>query len=89
MSEHQPPLPPLQFRVSDDEVHRRNERRLELMRLDQERDAVNKNLKAQHRLMVVTVLTALVALLSSTVAVYASLHSKPPIVNVTPHVIVK
>jgi hypothetical protein len=46
---------------NEEDVHRRNATRLELQRMEQERQAVNSNLRAQHRLMVVTVLTALVA----------------------------
>jgi hypothetical protein len=72
-----------------EEIERRNNRRLEVARLEQDRDAINKNLKAQHRVMIATLITALVALISAGTAIVIAFHSKPPVVYVRPNVIIK
>jgi hypothetical protein len=67
---------------NDQEVERINREKLEIERLDQDRESLNLNLKAQHRIMIATLITALVALISAAAAIYISLHTKPSVVNV-------
>jgi hypothetical protein len=88
MREHGSDLFPLSLvGERDEDILRRNAQRLEMAKLDQERDIANANLKAQHKIMIATLITALIALLSSGIAVVIALHNKPPIVNVRPNVI--
>jgi len=68
--------------LTDDEVARINRERIEVARLAQDKDAINKNLKAQHRLVIATLITACAATLSAIIAIIISLHSKSPIVMV-------
>ena len=75
--------------VVTEEQFRRNMQRIELAKLEQARESTNNNLKAQHRLMVATILASAVALISASAAIYISLHSKSQVVNVKPNVIIK
>jgi len=70
--------------TTDAEIARRNSEKLEIAKLIQDSDAVNKNLLAQHRSMIITFFATLIALFSSIAAIYISLHSKPPTVIVRP-----
>ena len=54
---------------TQEDVARRNMQRLEVARLEQDRDAINKNLLAQHRYMIATLIAALVALMVGIAAV--------------------
>jgi hypothetical protein len=74
---------------SNDEVDKINRDKHELAKLnqsyeamDQSARALNLTLKSQHRLLVATLITALVALVVGII----SLFNKPPVVNVTPPV---
>lgn len=74
-----------QFPPSDEEVEKINRDRLEKAKLSQtykemaqSSEALNLTLKSQHRLLVATLITALVALIVGVI----SLFNKPPIVNV-------
>lgn len=67
-----------------EQQHRRNIEKIEIAKLSQDRESINHNLKAQHRLMIATLITAVIALLSSSVAVFISINSKPPTVNIAP-----
>jgi hypothetical protein len=70
-----------------EETHRRNMELIELARMEQEREITNNNLKAQHKVLIITTVATFVALLSSVSAVYIALHQyrpKPPVVNVSP-----
>jgi hypothetical protein len=76
-----------EFVPSDDEVERMNRDRLEQAKLSQtyeqiaqSREALNLTLKSQQRLLVATLITALVALIVGII----SLVNKPPVVNVQP-----
>jgi hypothetical protein len=80
---------PVEIIPSDDEVERINRERQEQAKLNQayeqmaqDRLAQNLNLKSQHKLLIATLITALVALISAFVAIGISLRSKPPVVNV-------
>lgn len=64
------------------DVARRNAQKIEVARLEQERDAINKNLKAQHRIMIATLILAFVAVISTIVAVIIALTANPPTVMV-------
>lgn len=73
------------FVPSDDEVEKINRDRLEQAKLSQtyeemaqSSEALNLTLKSQHRLLVATLITALVALIVGVI----SLVNKPPVVNV-------
>lgn len=75
---------------SDKEVERINRDRLEQAKLSQtyegmtqSREALNLTLKSQHKLLVATLITALVALIVGVI----SLVNKPPAVNVQPPVV--
>ncbi len=68
-------------------THRLNMEKIELARLDQEREITNNNLKAQHRTLIMTTIATLIALFSSVSAIYIALHKDTPpapIVNVIP-----
>lgn len=72
---------------SDDEVDRINKNRLEQAKLSQAyegmaqaREALNLTLRSQHRLLIATLLAALVALIVGVI----SLFDKPPVVNIAP-----
>lgn len=70
-----------------EDIHRLNLERIELARLDQEREITNNNLKAQHRTLIITTLATFIALFSSVSAIFiASQKETPPapIVNVKP-----
>jgi len=70
-----------------EEQHRRNLEKIEVAKLEQERDAIDKNLLAQHRLMIVTITATFIALFSSISAIIIAINQKPPIgptVNVAP-----
>lgn len=62
---------------------------IKLSQLDHDRDALNLNLKSQHRLMIATLITALVAFLASCVALYTSAQNKPPVVYDKPNISVQ
>lgn len=78
---------------SDDEVDKINRDRLEQAKLSQayegmaqSGEALNLTLKSQHRLLIATLITALVALIVGII----SLVNKPPVINVeSPNVNVK
>lgn len=74
---------------NNDEAKMINDDKLKLSQLDQDREALNLNLKSQHRLMIATLLTALVALISSCVALVISAQSKPPVVYDKPNISVQ
>ncbi len=82
---------------SDGEVDKINRDRLEQAKLSQayeemaqSREAQDLSLKSQHKLLIATLITALVALISAVTAIAISLNNKPPIVNVeSPSVSVK
>jgi len=59
----------------------RNAQAIELTKLKQERDAINLNLKSQHKIMIATLLTAFAAVVSAVIALIISIHQKPPVVN--------
>ncbi len=71
---------PLAIFDKPEDVARRNIEKLEVAKLEQDRDAVNKNLRAQHRLMLAALAAVVVAILSSIVAVIIALHTKAPTV---------
>ncbi len=60
------------------DVERRNSRKLAVARLEQDRDAINKGLRAQHRIYIATLLASMVALFSAVTAIIISIHNKPP-----------
>jgi hypothetical protein len=64
--------------------HRRTIEKLEHANLKQSADTANKNLIVQHRLMIATLITALIALFSSISAIIISINQKPPVINVSP-----
>jgi hypothetical protein len=75
---------------SDDVVERMNRERQEQAKLSQayeqmaqSREALNLTLKSQHRLLIATLITALVALIVGVI----SLFNKPPVVNIAPPVV--
>lgn len=73
-------------RVTEDQ-HRKNLEDIELARLKHDREAVNNNLKAQHRVLMVTLAATFIALFSSVTAIYIAMNDedpKPPVVNVAP-----
>lgn len=74
-------IPPI-IGQTDEAIYRRNAQKLEIAKLAQEKDAIDKNLKAQHRVMIATLAAVVVALLSSIVALIIALSSKPPVVNI-------
>ncbi len=57
---------------------------IELSRLKQDREATNLNLKAQHRLMIATLILALVAVVAIITSIVIAIHSKPIILRVYP-----
>lgn len=70
-----------------EDTHRLNMEKIELARLDQEREITNNNLKAQHRTLIMTTIATLIALFSSISAIFIALHKDAPpapVVNVTP-----
>lgn len=74
-----------EFIPSDDEVEKINRGRLEQAKLSQTyeemaqaREALNLTLNSQHRLLIATLLTALVALIVGII----SLNNKPPEINI-------
>jgi hypothetical protein len=67
--------------------HMRNMEKIEIARLEQDRESTNNNLLAQHRLMIVTVVATFIALLSSVSAIFIAINQDPPkapFVNVSP-----
>ena len=79
---------------SDDQVDKINRDRIEQAKiaqtyeqLDQSSEALNLNLKSQHRLLIATLLTSSVALISALTAMVISLNTKPPIVNIQPPIV--
>jgi hypothetical protein len=74
---------------SDDEVSQINRDRLERAKLDQDKEALDLNLRSQHKIIVATLITAMVALISAVLALFIALHSKPPVVYVQPNIINK
>lgn len=67
--------------------HRRNIEKIELAHLEQDRESINNNLRAQHRLMIVTIAATFVALFSAVSAIFIAVSQedpKPPVVNVAP-----
>jgi hypothetical protein len=68
----------------NEEQHRRNIEKIEISKLSQNRESINKNLQAQHRLMIATLIAAAVALVSALAAIFISISSEPPVVNVSP-----
>ena len=73
---------------SDKEVERINKDRLEQAKLsqvyeqmDKSNEALDLNLMSQHKLLVATLITALIALFSSLSAIFISLNTKPPVIN--------
>lgn len=77
----EPPIP------SDDEVSQINRDRLERTRLAQDREALDLNLMSQHKVIVATLITTMVALASAVLALFIALHNKPPVVYVKPNII--
>lgn len=67
-----------------EERYRNNMEEIELVRLEQDRDATDKNLMAQYRLMVATLIAALIALFAAVAAIYISVHSKALTIVVRP-----
>jgi len=72
---------------SNDEVDKINRDQLEKAKLSQayeamgqSKEALNLTLKSQHRLLIATLITALVALIVGVI----SLFNKPPVVNIQP-----
>lgn len=72
----------------DEEVERINRDRLEQAKLIQDKEALNLTLRSQHKLLIATLITALVAILTSLIALVISLHNKPPTVYVKPSITV-
>lgn len=75
---------------SDEEVDRINRDRIEQAKLSQAYEAMaqsaetlNLTLKSQHRLLIATLITALIALIVGVI----SLFNKPPVVNIAPPVV--
>lgn len=73
----------------DEEVARINRDRLEQAKLIQDKEALRLTLRSQHKLLIATLITALVALISSLTAIIISLHNKPATVYVRPEIVVK
>lgn len=73
---------------SDEEVSQINRDRLERAKLYQDKEALDLNLRSQHKIIIATLITAMVALVSAVLALFIALHSKPPVVYVKPSVIV-
>jgi hypothetical protein len=77
----EPPIP------SNDEVSQINRDRLERARLSQEKEALDLNLMSQHKVIIATLITAMVALVSAVIAIFIALYSKPPVVYVKPNIV--
>lgn len=73
--------------ASDEEVAQINRDRLERAKLDQDKEVLNLNLRSQHKVIIATLITAMVALLYGVLALFISLQSKPPVVYVKPNIV--
>lgn len=70
--------------LTDDERYKRNLEDIELAKFNLQKEAIDKNLLAQHRLMIATLIAALVALVTSVIGIFLVLRDEPPVVNVPP-----
>ena len=73
---------------TDEEVEHINRDRLEQAKLMNDKEALDLTLRSQHKILVATLITALVAILTSLIALTISLHSKAPTVYVKPNIII-
>jgi len=73
---------------TDEEVENINRDRLEQAKLMQDKESLDLTLRSQHKILIATLITALVAILTSLIALTISLHSKAPTVYVKPNIII-
>lgn len=73
---------------TDEEVENINRDRLEQAKLMQDKEALDLTLRSQHKILIATLITALVAILTSLIALAISLHNKAPTVYVKPNIII-
>lgn len=73
---------------TDTEVENINRDRLEQAKLMQDKEALDLTLRSQHKILIATLITALVAILTSLIALTISLHNKAPTVYVKPNIII-
>jgi hypothetical protein len=71
---------------TDEEVQNINRDRLEQAKLMQDKESLDLTLRSQHKILIATLITALVAILTSLIALTISLHNKAPTVYVKPNI---
>jgi hypothetical protein len=67
---------------NEESKHREDMRAIAIAEFNLQKDSIQKNLKVQHHIMIVTLVAAMAAILSSIIAIIIALNSDPPKITV-------